>query len=88
MRHGSAARSLGQHLFHLTQDARLLVNHFTNLKTARETADHDPNRSLAEGDCIQNFRVGSCLMIPSRKKEDTYGEQASRWEVLGKGGPP
>lgn len=50
MRHGFATRSLGHHLFHLTQDTRLLANHFTNLKTARETADYDPNRSLTTGD--------------------------------------
>ena len=56
MRHGFATRSLRRHLFHLTQDARLLANHFTNLKTARETADYDPNRLLTIGDA--NYWIG------------------------------
>ena len=56
MRHGSATRNLRRHLFHLTQDARLLANHFTNLKTARETADYDPNRALTTGDA--NYWIG------------------------------
>ena len=46
MRHNSAARSLRQCLFPLTQDARLLANSFMNLKVARETADYDPNRTM------------------------------------------
>jgi len=50
MRHGFATRNLGQHLFYLTHHARSLANHFTNLKTARETADYDPNRMLTVGD--------------------------------------
>ena len=44
MRHGFATGSLGQHLFYLTHHPRSLANHFTNLKTARETADYDHNR--------------------------------------------
>ena len=56
MRHNYATRSLGQHLFSLTQDARSLANYFTNLKTARETADYDPNRALTSGDA--NYWIG------------------------------
>ena len=44
MRHNFAARSLNQHLFSLPHNAQLLANHFINLKTARETAEYDPNR--------------------------------------------
>ena len=50
MRHGSATKRLSQYLFSLTQDARLLANGFFNLKTARETADYDPNRVMTVGD--------------------------------------
>ena len=46
MRHNFAARSLNQHLFSLTHNAQLLANHFINLKTARETAEYNPNRVL------------------------------------------
>ena len=46
MRHNSASRCIRQHLFHLTQDARLLANCFINLKVARETADYDPNQTM------------------------------------------
>ena len=56
MRHNFAARSLGQHLFYLTGDARRLANRFINLKTARETADYDPNRALTAGEA--NFWIG------------------------------
>ena len=56
MRHGFATRNLGLHLFHLTLHARSLANHFTNLKTARETADYDPNRILTVGDA--NYWIG------------------------------
>ena len=50
MRHSFASYSLSQHLFYLTGDARLLANKFINLKTARETADYDPNRALTAGE--------------------------------------
>ena len=56
MRHGFATRNLRRHPFQLTRDAQLLSNHFTNLKNARETADHDPNRLLTTGDA--NYRIG------------------------------
>ena len=56
MRHNFAAQSLGQHFFSLTQNARSLANYFTNLKTARETADYDPNRILTSGDA--NYWIG------------------------------
>ena len=56
MRHGSATKRLSQYLFSLTQDARLLANGFINLKTARETADYDPNRVMTVGDA--NFWIG------------------------------
>ena len=56
MRHNFAAQSLGQHLFYLSQNARSLANYFTNLKTARETADYDPNRALTSGDA--NYWIG------------------------------
>lgn len=56
MRHGFATRSLGQHLFYLTHHARSLANHLMNLKTARETADYDPNRILTVGDA--NYWIG------------------------------
>ena len=56
MRHGFATRSLSQNLFILTQDARQLANGFINLKTARETADYDPNRVMTVGDA--NFWIG------------------------------
>ena len=55
MRHNSATNRLGQHFFQLTSDAQLLANYFTNLKTARETADYDPNRALTVGDA--NFWI-------------------------------
>ena len=50
MRHGFAARSLRENLLTLTQDAQLLANGFISLKTARETADYDPNRAMTVGD--------------------------------------
>ena len=50
MRHGFAARSLRENLLRLTQDAQLLANGFISLKTARETADYDPNRAMTVGD--------------------------------------
>lgn len=56
MRHNLAANRLGQHLFQLTHHARFLANGFTNLKTARETADYDPNRTLTSGDA--NYWLG------------------------------
>ena len=56
MRHNFATQSLGQLLFHLSQNARSLANYFTNLKTARETADYDPNRALTSGDA--NYWIG------------------------------
>ena len=56
MRHGFATRSLSQNLLSLTQDARHLANGFINLKTARETADYDPNRVMTVGDA--NFWIG------------------------------
>ena len=56
MRHGFAARSLRENLLTLTQDAQLLANGFINLKTARETADYDPNRVMTVGDA--NFWIG------------------------------
>ena len=56
MRHGFATRSLSQNLLSLTQDARHLANGFINLKTARETADYDPNRGMTIGDA--NYWIG------------------------------
>lgn len=56
MRHGFATRSLSQNLLSLAQDARHLANGFINLKTARETADYDPNRVMTVGDA--NFWIG------------------------------
>ena len=56
MRHGFATRSLSQNLFSLIQDARHLTNGFINLKTARETADYDPNRVMTVGDA--NYWIG------------------------------
>ena len=56
MRHGFATRSLRQNLLSLTRDARHLANGFINLKTARETADYDPNRVMTVGDA--NFWIG------------------------------
>lgn len=52
MRHTFAGNSLGQHLFTLSQTARLLATIFINLKNARETADYDPNRTVPFGDAI------------------------------------
>ena len=57
MRHTRATNRLRQHFFHLNSDARLLANYFTNLKTARETADYDPNRVLTLGDA--NFWISA-----------------------------
>ena len=56
MRHNRPTNSLRRHLFRLTSNAQLLANYFTNLKTARETADYDPNRVLTVGDA--NFWIG------------------------------
>ena len=56
MRHGFATGSLRHNLFILTQDARHVANGFINLKTARETADYDPNRVMAVGDA--NYWIG------------------------------
>ena len=50
MRHNFAANNLTQHLFYLTGHARLLADHFISLKTARETADYDPNQTMNPGD--------------------------------------
>ena len=50
MRHGFAARSLNQHLFHLPHNTRLLANSFIDLKIARETADYDPYLAFTAGD--------------------------------------
>lgn len=55
MRHTRATNRLRQHFFYLNSDARLLANYFINLKTARETADYDPNRVLTVGDA--NFWI-------------------------------
>ena len=55
MRHNPATNRLRRHLFRLTSNAQLLANYFTNLKTARETADYDPNRVLTVGDA--NFWI-------------------------------
>ena len=55
MRHNFATNNLRQHFFYLTGDARLLANQFINLKTARETADYDPNRALTAGEA--NFWI-------------------------------
>ena len=77
MRHGFATKSLSRHLFHLTQDARLLANHFTNLKTARETADYDSNRLLTIGDA--NYWIGearaalSVLQTMTATDRQTFG---------------
>ena len=56
MRRGFATGHLGRHLFYLTPQARRLANHFINLRTARETADYDPNRMLTVGDA--NYWIG------------------------------
>ncbi len=56
MRHGFATKNLRRHLFSLPHHARSLANHFMNLKTARETADYDPNRILTAGDA--NYWIG------------------------------
>ena len=56
MRHNFAARSLNQHLFSLHRNAQLLANHFINPKTARETAEYDPNRVLTVNDA--NYWIG------------------------------
>ena len=57
MRHNFAARSLNNHLFHLTRDAQFLANSFTDLKAARETADYDPNRALTTAEANYWLRV-------------------------------
>ena len=63
MRHNFATNRLGQHLFHLTSDAQLLANCFTNLKTARETADYDPNRILTVGDANHWIREAKAALV-------------------------
>ena len=50
MRHNRATRNLARHLHSLPPNPRSLANRFINLKTARETADYDPNRTLTIGD--------------------------------------
>ena len=85
MRHGSAARSLGQHLFHLTQDARLLANHFTSLKTARETADYDPNRSLTTGDA--NYWIGEARAALNVLQTMTAGDRRTFCNITLTGNP-
>ena len=55
MRHGFAPSNLSQHLFSLTQDARIMANSFIDLKNARETADYDPNRLFTTGEA--NFWI-------------------------------
>ena len=63
MRHNSAARSLKQHFFNLNPDTRILANSFINLKTARETADCDPNRALITGDANHWIREARNALI-------------------------
>ena len=50
MRHNLATNRLRRYFFRLNSNAQLLANFFTDLKTARETADYDPNRVLTVGD--------------------------------------
>ena len=56
MRHGFATKRLSRYLFSLNQHAQHLANRFINLKTARETADYNPNRVMTIGDA--NFWIG------------------------------
>ena len=61
MRHSRATRNLARHLHSLPPNPRSLANRFINLKTARETADYDPNRTLTIGDAqywIYEARAG------------------------------
>ena len=73
MRHGFATRSLGRHLFSLTYHAQSLANHFTNLKTARETADYDPNRILTAGDA--NYWIGAAKAALSALRAMTAADR-------------
>ena len=75
MRHGFATRSLGHHMFYLTQDAQLLANHFISLKTARETADYDPNRSLTTGDA--NYWIRRSQGRPERPANHDRGRPSN-----------
>ena len=46
MRHGRAARYLQRNLHHLSGPGQRLAQNFSQLKTAREAADYDPNTTI------------------------------------------
>ena len=46
MRHGRAARYLQRNLRHLSRPGQRLAQNFSQLKTAREAADYDPNTTI------------------------------------------
>jgi len=46
MRHGRAARYLQRNLRHLSGPGQRLAQNFSQLKTAREAADYDPNTTI------------------------------------------
>lgn len=65
MRHNFAARHLKQHLFSFATNGRILAKSFTDLKTARETADYDPKTVLSTGDAdhwIRQARTAPAIL--------------------------
>ena len=85
MRHNFSTRNLGQHMFNLAHDARRLANHFANLKTARETADYDPDRSLTAGDA--NYWIGEARAAVSVLQAMTAADRRTFSNITLTGNP-
>ena len=72
MRHNFAARHLNQHMFSFASNGRILAKSFADLKTARETADYDPNTVLTTGDAnhwIRQSRTALAILQAMRPTE-------------------
>lgn len=65
--------------------ARFLANHFTSLKTARETADYDPNRSLTTGDA--NYWIGEARAALNLLQTMTVGDRRTFCNIALTGNP-
>lgn len=85
MRHGIAASRLKRHLFYLTQDARTLANNFTDLKTARETADYDPNKALTTVEA--NYWIGKARSALTALQATTPADQQILSNIILTGTP-
>ena len=63
----------------------LLANHFTSLKTARETADCDPNRSLTTGD--SNYWIGEARAALNLLQTMTAADRRTFRNITSTGNP-